>query len=201
MNTNDTSNFPMMVPTETAVVVANVLPSGAAFVVRLDNGDNCYVPVSVATASVISVGDELAAKLVPNRFPDKAERTPWLTVYLSRPAPKVENPKPVQYAMPFNQFDMPAAAPAVPPVAARVRKTMEKGGVWTVSSLFEELFPGKTRGEGLNDYNAVSTALRSMFADGGCAKFQLWRSPNQSKPGREWFTCYPQKADVDEWEE
>ena len=201
MNTNTTSNFPMMVPTETAVVVANVLPSGAAFVVRLDNGDNCYVPVSVATASVIMVGDELAAKLVPNRFPDKAERTPWLTVYLSRPAPTVENPKPVQYAMPFNQFDMPAAAPAVPPVAVRVRKTMEKGGVWTVSSLFEELFPGKTRGEGLNDYNAVSTALRSMFADGGCAKFQLWRSPNQSKPGREWFTCYPQKADVDEWEE
>jgi len=201
MNTNTTSNFPMMVPTETAVVVANVLPSGAAFVVRLDNGDNCYVPVSVATASVIMVGDELAAKLVPNRFPDKAERTPWLTVYLSRPAPTVENPKPVQYAMPFNQFDMPAATPAVPPVAVRVRKTMEKGGVWTVSSLFEELFPGKTRGEGMNDYNAVSTALRSMFADGGCAKFQLWRSPNQSKPGREWFTCYPQKADVDEWEE
>jgi hypothetical protein len=103
--------------------------------------------------------------------------------------------------MPFNQFDMPAAAPAVPSVAARVRQVMEKGGVWTLASMFEELFPGKTRGDGLNDYHAVSTALRSMFADGGCAKFQLWRSPTQSKPGREWFTCYPQKADVDEWEE
>jgi hypothetical protein len=201
MNTNAASNFPMMVPTETAVVVANVLPSGAAFVIRLDNGDNCYVPVNVSLAASVSIGEELCAKLVPNRFPDKAERTPWLTVHLSRPAPKVENPKPVQYSMPFNQFDMPAAAPAVPSVAARVRQVMEKGGVWTLASMFEEMFPGKTRGDGLNDYHAVSTALRAMFADGGCAKFQLWRSPTQSKPGREWFTCYPQKADVDEWEE
>jgi hypothetical protein len=201
MNTNTTNNFPMMVPTETAVVVANVLPSGAAFVVRLDNGDNCYVPVNVSLAASVSVGEELCAKLVPNRFPDKADRTPWLTVHLSRPAPKVENPKPVQYSMPFSQFDTPAAAPAMPSIASRVRQVMEKGGVWTLASMFEELFPGKTRGEGLNDYNAVSNALRMMFADGGCAKFQLWRTPDQSKPGREWFTCYPQKADVDEWEE
>jgi hypothetical protein len=201
MNTNTASNFPMLVPTETAVVVANMLPSGAAFVVRLDNGDNCYVPVNVSLAASISIGEELCAKLVPNRFPDKVERTPWLTVHLSRPAPTSENPKPVQYAMPFSQFDMPTATPAVVPVAARVRQVMERGGVWTLASMFEELFPGKTRGDGLNDYNAVSTALRSMFADGGCAKFQLWRTSDQSKPSREWFTCYPQKADVDEWED
>lgn len=189
------------VPSETTLVVANVLPSGAAFAVRLDNGDNCYIPAGVSRVVTAQIGHEFTAKIVPNRYPDKVEKTPWLVVHLSRPARAVAQPQLVQYAMPFEQFDIEPPPPPVPTTADRVRTLMHKGGVWTVASLFEELFPGKTRVDGITEYNAISAAIRGMYAKGECAKFQLWRSSDQSKPSREWFTCHPEKADVDEWEE
>ena len=194
--------YPHLVPATTDVVIANMLPSGAAFAVRMDTGDSCYVPVNVCQAVKATIGAEFTAKLVPNRFPDKSQRTPWMAVHLQKAGGPVPVIHPVQYAMPFEQFDEDAPpAPPAPTVADRVRYVMVKGGVWTVGTLFEELFPGRTRGDGLSDYNAVSAALRGMYAKGDCAKFQLWRSSDQSKPSREWFTCYPEKADVDEWEE
>lgn len=196
-------NYPHLIPTDATVVIANILPSGAAFAVRLDNGDNCYVPVNVAASVSVSLGDELNARLVPNRFPDKAERTPWLTVHLSKaaPAPAPAPHRPVQFAMPFSQFDVITTAEPKVTIADRVREVLRKGGVWTQGELFEELFPGRTRGDGLADYNAISAAVRGMYAKGECAKFQMWRSSDQSKPSREWFTCYPERADVAEWEE
>ena len=191
-----------LVPAVAAVVIANVLPSGAAFAVRMDNGENCYVPVNVARAVGLDIGSEFTARLVPNRFSDKSERTPWLAVHLASPTQPVPVTRAVQYAMPFEQFELDEQPePATPTVADRVRYVMKKGGVWTLGTMFEELFPGRTRGDGLSDYNAISAALRGMHAKGDCAKFQLWRSSDQSKPSREWFTCYPEKADVDEWEE
>jgi hypothetical protein len=194
--------YPTLTPTSSIVVVANVLPSGAAFAVRLDDGGNCYIPVSVATVAGITLGAELTAKLVPNRFPDKSDRTPWLVVHLSRvPVSAASKPMPVQYAMPFDQFDLELAGKPELTVADRVRTTLTGGGVWTMGTLFDGLFPGKTRGDSIAEYNAISGAVRAMYAKGECAKFQLWRSSDQSKPSREWFTCYPEKADVDDWEE
>lgn len=194
---------PALPPVDATVVIANVLPSGAAFGIRLDDGSSCYVPVSVASASNATIGAEFTAKLVPNRYPDKVDRTPWLAIHMTRSttltAPAAAAP--VQYAMPFDQFDPQVAPTPAPSVADRVRHLMKKGGVWTVATLFEELFPSKTRGDGLQDYNAISAAVRAMYAKGECSKFQLWRAADQTKPSREWFTCYPEKADVDEWEE
>lgn len=187
---------------EAHLIVSNVLPNGAAFGVRVDTGESCYIPVNVAVLMQVVLGMEVTAKLVPNRFLDKADRTPWLAVFLSRPQALTPRPAPVQYAMPFEQFDIdPSPPPTQEPIAARVRRLMKKGGVWTTASLFAALVPNKSRGDSITEYNAVSAAVRGMYDKGECAKFQLWRSVKQSKPGREWFTCYPEKADVDEWEE
>ena len=195
-----------LVPTTATVVVANILPSGPAFAVRLDDGANCYIPVNVARSIKLAVGTELEAKLVANRYPDKADRTPWLAVHVSpvtATAPKAPAAavRPVQYAMPFDEFDevAPKGAPMVS-VYDRVRAVLKEGGVWTLATMFEEVFPGRTRGDGMQDYNAVSSAMRKMFADNECSKFSFWRTSEQVKPGRDWFTCYPDRADVDEWE-
>jgi hypothetical protein len=137
-------------------------------------------------------GDVVRARYVPN-YPDRAELVPWRAIFVFDAAAAV----PAPLAPP-----LPLAPPApVASVASRVRQTMMGGGVWTVSSLLEALFPGKARAEASAEYNAISAAVRGMFAKGECAKFQLWRTPDQSKPGREWFTCFPEKADVDEWED
>ena len=192
-----------LIPTTANIVVANILPSGPAFAVRLDDGANCYIPVNVARSVSLTVGIELEAKLVANRYPDKADRTPWLAVHITPATTKAPAAavRPVQYAMPFDEFD--EAAPKGAPMVStydKVRAVLKEGGVWTLAAMFEEVFPGKTRGDGLQDYNAVSAAMRKMFADHECSKFSFWRSAEQVKPGREWFTCYPDRADVDEWE-
>lgn len=190
-----------LIPTTANIVVANILPSGPAFAVRLDDGANCYIPVNVARSIKLTVGMELEAKLVANRYPDKADRTPWLAVHITPTTAPTTITRAVQYAMPFDQFDevAPKGAPLVS-TYDRVRAVLKEGGVWTLAAMFEEVFPGKTRGEGLADYNAVSAALRKMFADNECSKFSFWRTSEQVKPGRDWFTCYPDRADVDEWE-
>ena len=192
-----------LIPTTATIVVANILPSGPAFAVRLDDGANCYIPVNVVRSIKLTVGSELEAKLVANRYPDKADRTPWLAVHIAPvkvPTP-VAAARPVQYTMPFDQFD--EAAPTGAPTVStydKVRAIMKEGGVWTLAAMFEEVFPGRTRGDGLADYNAVSAAMRKMFADNEASKFSFWRTSEQVKPGRDWFTCYPDRADVDEWE-
>lgn len=190
-----------LIPTTATIVVANILPSGPAFAVRLDDGANCYIPVNVARSVSLTVGIELEAKLVANRYPDKADRTPWLAVHITPTTTPTTITRAVQYAMPFEQFD--EVAPKGVPVMStydKVRAVLKEGGVWTLAAMFEEVFPGKTRGEGMQDYNAVSAAMRKMFADNECSKFSFWRTSEQVKPGRDWFTCYPDRADVDEWE-
>lgn len=196
--------YPHLAPVDASLVVSNVLPGGAAFGVRMDTGESCYIPMSIAMATRVAIGAEVIAKLVPNRFIDKADRTPWLVVYLTHSAAPTLPAVPVQYTMPFEEFDIgraPASVPEPEPVAAQVRRLMKGGGVWTTASLFAELVPDKRRADSITTYNAVSAAVRGMFDKGECAKFQLWRGPKQSKPSREWFTCYPGRADVDEWEE
>jgi hypothetical protein len=167
----------------TEIVVVNRLDSGTSFGVTLDEpAESVFIPARVAEAAKAEVGDRFIALLVPNTI--QPDRTPWMAARIDT-------------ALPLPQVDGPAALAST---ADRVRATMLAGGVWTLGEMFEDLFPGASRGASLQDYNAISAALRAMYAKGECAKFQLWRSADQTKPGREWFTCYPERADVDEWE-
>jgi hypothetical protein len=174
----------------TTIQITHILPTGTCFGVTQDKPqdkpvESVFIPGTVARDLGLVVGQAVEALLVPNSH--QPERTPWL-------AAKIDLVPPA------------ASTPTTPPaaelsIADRVHEVMRDGGVWTVATMFEELFPGADKSAGIKDYNAISTALRSMFARNHCAKFQLWRSPDQSKPGREWFTCYPEKADVAEWAE
>jgi hypothetical protein len=189
--------YPHLVPPAAIISVSNILPSGAAFGVRLDDGTSCYIPLRVASTQSLRLGDDFLAKLVPNRFTKEDNRTPWLAVHLTRST--VAAPAyPVQYAMPFEEG---AGDPELPPIEDRVRVAMQSGGVWTDRTMFDHLFPGATRGTGSADFLTVRNALRQMFTDDECAKFAMWHRAGQGHPSRVWYTCYPDRADVDEWEE
>jgi hypothetical protein len=167
----------------TPIVVTHILPSKTAFgATATAPAEAVFIPSKISELLGLTIGQEVKAMLVPNTM--QPERTPWLAVRIEvaePPAPVVPEP--------------------TGSIAEQVQRVMRDGGVWTLADMFTELFPGQTRTTSLTEYNAVSAALRSMFARGDCAKFQLWRSPDQTKAGREWFTCYPEKADVDEWVE
>lgn len=163
----------------TKIVITNQLQTMSSFAVRMDGVDGAvFIPARIAEEHGLSVGDSIEAMLVPNST--QADRTPWLAVRVDAAEPPIEE------------------TPGIS-VADKVRGTMRDGGVWTQASMFNHLFPNGERTEMQEEYNAVSAAFRAMFNKGECAKFQLWRTAKQSKPGREWFTCYPDSADVDEW--
>lgn len=178
---------------DTDVMIYSVSFAGNAYGrdPRAENQGSIFFNKSITTQFDLKPGDVVRARYVPN-YPDRAEVVPWRAIFVFGEA-EVVQPEPASVL----------AEPPVPQasVVDRVHALLSGGGVWTVATAFEWLFPGKSRVTSVTEYNAVSAALRSLFARGHCAKFQLWRSPDQTKPGREWFTCYPEKADVDEFEE
>jgi hypothetical protein len=72
---------------------------------------------------------------------------------------------------------------------ALLRK-LRQGGVWTAKIMAAHLNC---------DEATTAAAMQAIFASGGCSKFTLHVS-NTGGPRNEWFTCYPERADVDEWE-
>lgn len=166
------------------IVIVNKLVTGTAFGVTLSEpSEAVFVPGRVVEASNAEIGDKFVALLVPNTI--KPDRTPWMAARIDPALPLPSIP----------------TTPKLASTPDLVRETMMQGGVWTLGEMFEHLFPGQTRGTSLVDYNAISNTLRHLYEKGECAKFQLWRSSDQERPSREWFTCYPERADVDEWVE
>ena len=193
----------VLIPVETRIVVANVLPSGAAFAVRVDNGDNCYIPSTVSSIVDAYIGMEVMARLVPNRFDDKRDKTPWLVVFMQEVSSNVASANAaVQYSMPFDAFEDEAfSLPVSPTTYDLVFSVIRQGGVWTLKSMFDDVSAAEVRNSRIHTYDAVAAALRKLFEDGKCSKFALWKRAGNTAPTREWFTCFPDRADVDEWDE
>jgi len=192
----------IMIPVETRIVVANVLPSGAAFAVRIDNGENCYIPSKVSAIADAYIGMEVMARLVPNRFDDKRDKTPWLVVFMQEvSSSSAKDSVAVQYSMPFDAFEDEAfSLPVSPTTYDLVYSVIRLGGVWTVKTMFADVSAAVVRNSRIHTYDAVSAALKKLFEDGQCSRFAMWKRAGDT-PTREWFTCFPDRADVDEWDE
>lgn len=73
-----------------------------------------------------------------------------------------------------------------------VLRKLKGGGVWLPKHMAANM--------NCDEATAAAT-MGAIFASGGCSKFTLHVSNNSGPPRTEWFTCYPEKADVDEWVE
>ena len=190
------------------ITITNAIPSGAAFGVKHGTGESCYLPATVMFMSGAKPGDVAEVILIENPNDEVRARTPYMVRYVK---PAMFNPvfsglPLVAQAFPPSvvaQTPAPEPAPMLEDVTKYVRATMLKGGVWTVSSLYRGFLKNEdaTRTDNLQVYNWVSYAVRTMFDNDECAKWSMWTKKSQSKPGRDWFSCYPQSVDVAEWEE
>lgn len=170
------------------VTVTNTIPSGAAFAVKHGTGESCYIPASLTFTTKVQPGDIVDAILIENPNEDVKNRTPYMVRFIK---PDVARTASAPVAMGFDAAGC----------AAHVRERMLEGGVWTVASMFSDYMddPDAQRTDNQQAYTAVSNTLRKMFNDGECAKWAMWAKASQTKPSREWFSCYPNKVDVDEW--
>lgn len=170
----------------TNIVVINQLDSGTAFANTLtEPSQGVFISAKTAEAAGLQVGMQCRAILVPNTV--RPDRTPLYAISIAARAQE-EAPAPVEPAKQKTTQE-------------RVRETMLDGGVWTTATMFGALFPGMTHSELAKEYSEVSAALRAIFTAGDCAKFSMWRQASQTKASKDWFTCYPDHADVDEWDE
>ena len=184
------------------ITITNVIHTGSAFGVKHSTGESCFIPTSVMSAADLRSGDTVPAFLVPNPNAAVAHRTPWLVRYVHRQKEEL----PVTHApAPEPVVSTPAVAP--PTVRATietfVRSKMLEGGVWTVGSMYREYLgnPEAKRADNLPVYNRVMAVLVKMFDADECAKWSMWAKASQTKPGKEWYSCYPKTVDVAEWEE
>jgi len=171
------------------VTVTNLIQSGAGFATKHGSGESCYIPATVVHATGVKPGDIVKATLVHNPAEDVQHRTPYLVTYVRRA-------EPVQL-----HFDLDEPKPTTS-VDDFVRQTMREGGVWTVARLFQEYKNDDEarRSDDVTTYNRISTVLRDMYGKGECSKWSFYRSSAQTKPGKEWFSCFPDRVDVDEFE-
>jgi hypothetical protein len=165
------------------IYCTNVIDSGSGFAIDAMTGEQVYIPVSVTAAADLQIGDTVRAILIHNSN-DKSERTPWLAVRILRDDVEVTptKPEPVKRTVPEISEET---------VIERVEAAMRMGGVWGQGDMFETLFPNVDRQDHISLYNRVGYAMRRMYDREECAKFSMWRNATQVKPGREWYTCYP----------
>jgi len=79
-----------------------------------------------------------------------------------------------------------------PTPRSRVMEVLARGEVWTPAEMAAQL--------SADNEASVRATLMGIFLDGGCAKFELRTSPVAALPAKEWYTCRPELADVDEWD-
>lgn len=174
------------------IFCTNALEIGTSFAVRLDTGEQVFIPASVAKSAGVQVGDELEALLVVNVHHE--DKTPWFAYNVTKSSPEGQ-PEPTLEPSPTSD------------AAEFTRETMRDGGVWTNATMYAEYYaeymgdPDAARTDNIVAYNLIGRTLRSMFSDGECAKWSMWASSLQSKASKEWFSCYPARADVDEFGE
>jgi len=174
------------------VTITNKLTTGSAFAEKNDTHESCFIPPSVVRAVGLQPGDIVEAVLVPNPHEEVAHRTPFMARFVRRPTDEASAPEPV-----------PRLAPTQCGVEDFVLRRMREGGVWTGTTLYRA-YLGDDKAhvrDNLPVFNAVSYRLRAMFASGECAKWSLWTKVTHAKPAKEWFSCYPARADVDEYDE
>lgn len=166
------------------IIVTNKIDSGTAFATTLrDPAEAVFIPGKVATASAIEVGGRYMALLAPNVM--RPDKTPWMAVRIN-PDRMLD----LETLPNIARDDLSGVEPAV-------RRILQGGGVWSIKTLLPEM--PKTNHPEATVASKIHHALHAMFEAGECAMFQLWSEPGRTKPSREWFTCFPNRADVDEW--
>lgn len=153
------------------ITVHNVLGDSAAFAVSDHDGGQVYIPRTICALTKPQIGDRLLATLVPNRL--RPDQTPWFA----------------QMAVPADNCRLT--------MAGVLELLRSHGGVWT---------PVEVAGEIGDAAEAEAIApealalLEGLYHRGEIGKFLEVRS-GMARPGRVWYSAFPERADVSEWEE
>lgn len=153
------------------ITVHNVLGDAAAFAVSDHDGEQVYIPRTICALTKPQIGDRFLATLVPNKL--RPEQTPWFA----------------QMAVPANNCRLTMAG---------VLELLERnGGVWTPLEVAGEIVSGAEAEAVAPEAQAL---LEGLYHQDKIGKFLEVRS-GMTRPERVWYSAFPERADVSEWEE
>lgn len=175
------------------VIVVNVLEKKSAFAVRMDTGEQCFVPASVVRAAEAWPGQRREVMLVPNALEDKRESTPWVVAFM-HPLSGEDASEPVS-----GSEEAELASELIREASDLTEDLVMSGGVWTHTEVCEELFgpDGATK----QQVNAVGKTLRRLHKDGRVARWAFYRKGTQVRSSVDYWGAYPDGVEVCEVEE
>ena len=140
----------------------NVILSGAAFAIRVDTGEQIFVPSSVVRASGIDDGDTAFAILAPNKHEGDvwAKATPWFCIRI----------------IPANNRPAEPAEPK-PPV-----RTLDDRALSCVVNAERYLATAELAADLGTDTTIAHNALLRLFNQGKIAKADVYGAGGQSRP-------------------
>jgi hypothetical protein len=136
-----------------------VISSGAAFALRVDTGEQIFVPSSVVRASGIDDGDTAFAILAPNKH-EGDSTTPWFCIRI----------------IPANNRPAEPAEPR-PPV-----KTLDDRALSCVVNAERYLATAEVAADLGTDTTIAHNALLRLFNQGKIAKADVYGAGGQSRP-------------------
>lgn len=153
-----------------------VLSTESAFGIRIDSGEQAFIPSIVVRATKLTEGETVFADLVPNKH--DSSTTPWFVVRIKRD--KEPDAQPDAQA----NANANASAVAVPatPVAKPAPERIDSLAYKTISS-FEGYFTTAELAADLGtDTTTAHNALLRLFNQGRIAKADVYSSGGQSRP-------------------
>jgi hypothetical protein len=168
---------------DSAIIVANILPSDFGFGICADTGEGCFIPSKLIKSSSLEIGEQYVVRMTPNRA-DQREQTPWQVVSIGYhiPVAAMAPPTPIPTPIPIPTPTAPVQVKPQPEIdiPMMVRQTMLLGGIWDQGSMFDYLCPRASRNvvnttNNSKEYNAVGHTLRAMFNNDDCAKYVFYR--------------------------
>lgn len=132
-----------------------VLTTGSGFGVRIDTGEQVFIPSTIIKASNLQEGETAPATVVPNKAYEQQSKTPWFAVRVDR----------------AGQKDAPAPA-----------KTIDDRALEIVRDAEHYVTTAEVAADIGTDTTIAHNALLRLFNQGKLAKADVYASGGQSRP-------------------
>ena len=141
----------------------NIISTGSAFGIRIDTGEQVFIPSAVVRAARIEEGETAFAAIAPNRHENEA--TPWFCIRINR------------NATPPAAAPITMMAPPTPPV-----KTIDDRALSIILNADGYMTTSEVAADLGTDSSLAHNALLRLFNQGKIAKADVYGAGGQSRP-------------------
>lgn len=176
------------------VTVTNITHNGTAFGVDHSTGADCLIPRRVMESISPQVGETVQAILVANPNEEWRDRVPRMVRYIKVAEGPSQLAQEVIAKLGVQKDPKPEPEPEPEiDISQQARDLLERGGVWTHQQMLVAIVEdaSATYLTHPKEYGKIGAMIKAMHKNGECARLSLRHKADQSRSGRDWYTCFP----------